>query len=217
MSTGQSRTPDTPQLPRRRPRRGSGTDHTPEVKIGLISAVTVALIGAAATVVAAIINQEPPTSGDTPSPTTPMLSDAAASQSPTPVLVPGNHANVQFTTPPNDFEIVAGQGDVDLSGTVTGLGTDTLWILSWHSSGGSFYMVPAADGSISPAATKDGPLAVTDQNVGDLGDRGKEIIYYAVQANLDCTHTLSLKNTYDSFRGLPEGCIPVNSIRVLAR
>jgi hypothetical protein len=179
--------------------------------------VVVALNGAAATVVAALINHEPPPRGDTSPPTTPTLSDTATPYPPPPVLVSGNHANVQFTTPLDDFEIAAGKDNVDLSGTVAGLGTDTLWILSWHASGGSFYMVPAANGSISPVARNDGVWATTDQHVGDLSDLGKRIIYYAVQASSDCARTLSLKDTYTSFRDLPKVCIPVNSISVLVR
>lgn len=186
-------------------------------RVGLISAVAVALIGAAATVVAAIISQGPSTSEDTSPPTTSMPSSTATPQLPIPP-VSGNHANVQFTAPPDGFEIEAEKGeDVSLVGTVTGLGTDTLWILSQHSSGRSYYMVPLENGGISPVAEEDGNWHVTDYNVGDASDRGGQIIYYALQANSDCSRELLSKDEGDSFRSLPGGCNPVKNIKVSVR
>ncbi len=92
-----------------------------------------------------------------------------------------------------------------MSGSVTGLGGDTLWILSRHDVGGSFYLVPGAAG-LSPVRTKDGPWSVTDESVGNPSDRGGNVVYYAVQANADCAKNLSAMHNYDSFPDLPKGC-----------
>ncbi|MGH3773148.1 MAG: hypothetical protein ACRDRW_17435 [Pseudonocardiaceae bacterium] len=104
--------------------------------------------------------------------------------------------------------------DVVVAGSVTGLGGDTLWILSMHDVGGSFYLVPGVAG-LSPVAPQDGPWGVTDEGVGNPTDRGGTVVYYAVQANADCTKTLSSMRSDDSFHEheLPKGCTILQGLR----
>ncbi|MGH3822538.1 MAG: hypothetical protein ACRDRA_06820 [Pseudonocardiaceae bacterium] len=123
-----------------------------------------------------------------------------------PISPPIDGADVDFIFPQEGSGIDVGQ-DVLVSGNVTGLGGDTLWILSWHEDGGSFYPVP-------PAIPKDGPWKVFDRHVGNSSDRDSNFVYYAVQANSDCARDLTAKS--DSFRDLPKSCLVRNqrSIRV---
>jgi hypothetical protein len=99
-----------------------------------------------------------------------------------------------------------------VAGSVTGLGGNTLWILSRHDVGRSFYVVPGTAG-IAPIITKDGPWSVTDEVVGDPSDKGSNVVYYAVQADADCTKTLSAMHHYDSFREMPKGCAILPGLR----
>jgi hypothetical protein len=133
-------------------------------------------------------------------PATPGSDDVSAAPTP-------DGAHVDFIFPEEGSEINAGQ-DVILSGSVTGLGDDDLWIISRHEVGGSFYLIP-------PAITKDGPWDVLDQRVGDPSDKGSYFVYYAVRANADCTKSLS--SVRNSFRDLPQGCTVVQgqlSVRI---
>lgn len=101
--------------------------------------------------------------------------------------------------------------DVPLVGSVTGLDGNTLWILSRHEDGGSYYPVGAA--GPAPVATKDGPWTVTDEGVGDPSDRGSNVVYYPVQANAECAKTLSNIHNYDSLSSPPQGCTILPSLR----
>jgi hypothetical protein len=92
-----------------------------------------------------------------------------------------------------------------VAGSVTGLGDTTLWVLSRHDVGGSFYLVVVAAGP-SPVLTFDGSCSVTESGVGNSSDRGSDIVYYAVQANTDCTKILSALHNYDSVPEVPKGC-----------
>ena len=113
-------------------------------------------------------------------------------------------SKVEFISPPEGL-VISPRQDVVVSGTVTGLGSNTLWILSKHEIGGSFYFV-LGEAGVSPVITKDGPWSATDEGVGDPSDKGSAIVYYAVQANAECSRTLSSKQNYDSFHELPTGC-----------
>lgn len=174
----------------------------------------VALITTAGAVVAAWIAHEPINPAATPPPAT-----APPSQSltrPTPgdsggIPIPGHIAQVEFVSPPEGSEINPGQ-DVVVSGSVTGLDDNTLWILSRHDVGGSFYLVSGAAG-LSPVRTKDGPWSVTDESVGNPSDRGGNVVYYAVQANADCTRALSAMHNYDSLQEPPRGCTILQGLR----
>ena len=174
-------------------------------KIGLLSAVVAALIGAVATVLTVLIKDEPTNAAASPPPGARTQSEMPFNQP----SIPGNDssrdtppsadgAQIKFVFPHEGSEVDVDQ-DILVSGSVTGLGSDTLWILSMHEVGGSFYLVP-------PAITKDGPWSVTDEDVGNPLDKGSNFVYYAVQANAECTNTLSSMNIYDSFKELPEGC-----------
>ncbi|MGH3856758.1 MAG: hypothetical protein ACRDR6_25390 [Pseudonocardiaceae bacterium] len=110
-----------------------------------------------------------------------------------------------------DAEINPGQ-DVPVVGSVTGLGGNTLWILSKHEVGGSYYL-PAGAAGPSPVATKDRPWTVTDEGVGDASDRGGNVVYYPVQANAECAKTLSAMHHYDSLPKLPQACTILPSLR----
>lgn len=156
---------------------------------------------------AAWIAHEPASPPATPPPAT--ASPGQPSTLPAPedgggTPIPGHIAQVEFVSPPEGSEINPGQ-DVVVVGGVTGLGGNTLWILSRHNVGGSFYLVAGAAG-LSPILTKDGPWSVTDESVGNPSDRGSDIVYYAVQANADCAKTLSAMHNYDSFQEVPKGC-----------
>ena len=88
--------------------------------------------------------------------------------------------------------MISPRQSVVVSGTVTGLGGNTLWILSRHDVGKSFYLVLGEEG-VSPVITKDGPWSVTDEGMGDPPPiRGSAIVYHAVQANANCSRILFL-------------------------
>lgn len=188
--------------------RGSGGQSSIIVaKIALVGTVLAALITAAATVLPTLIKNEPPN-------TPPGSSSKSVMPDEGPAVPPSvDGAQVEFLSPPEDTPINAGD-NVKVSGTVTGLGATTLWILSWHQDGGSFFPISGA-GGISPVATKDGPWSITDEHVGDATDKGQAIVYTAVQADAECTKTLSAMHDYGSFRDsdLPKGCTPLPSRR----
>jgi hypothetical protein len=68
-----------------------------------------------------------------------------------------------------------------------------------------------SQGSVPRYSGPDGPWSVTDEGVGDPSDKGSAIVYYAVQANADCSRILSSEQNYDSFRELPKGCTILQS------
>jgi hypothetical protein len=112
---------------------------------------------------------------------------------------------VEFLSPQQDASINPSD-DVQVAGTVSGLGNNKLWIMSWHEDGGSFFPVSGPEG-ISPVTDKNGPWSVTDEGVGNPSDHGKTIVYTAVLADAECTKTLSTKPDDYSFRApLPQGC-----------
>ena len=158
-----------------------------------------------------LIKDEPSNGAGSPPPGTARVPDVPPGQSSAPTTVgedagmlPSHDAaQVEFVFPQKDASISPGD-DVVVSGTVRGLGGNTLWILSWHEDGGSFYQISGVEG-ISPVTTKDGPWSVTDENVGNRSDKGRAIVYFAVQANVECTKLLSSK--HDPFREMPKGCI----------
>jgi hypothetical protein len=104
-------------------------------------------------------------------------------------------AQVEFIFPPVGYEINAGD-DVSGSVQVSGLGNDTLWIVSRHD-GGSYYLV-------SPPIAKDGYSSFLDESVGDSSGRGSSIAYFAVLANADCAQALSA--IPGPFKNLPPSC-----------
>ena len=197
----------------------------PVTVTGSSSAVRIALIGAAATVLTGVLAAlvTPWINHQLANPATipPAATTQARQQSTFPpsegggnTPVPGQLARVTFVSPPVGDEINPGE-DVPVAGSVTGLGGNTLWILSMHDIGGSFYLVGAT--GPSPAATKDGPWNITDVGVGDPSDHGGDVFYYPVQANADCTKTLSAMNNYASFPKPPQGCTtlpPLRTVRI---
>lgn len=199
-----------------RPPRGSQSEKSsvepPVAETGSTSAVRVARITAAGAVLATAVV---PVMQH-------LLSDSAAtapaSQPPalstpgdgTTSPIPGQLAQVEFVAPAVGAEITPGQ-DVPVVGSVTGLDGNTLWILSRHDVGGSYYPVGAA--GPAPVATKDGPWKVTDEGVGDPSDRGSNVVYYPVQANAECVKILSAMHNYDSLPNVPQGCTILPSLR----
>lgn len=139
-----------------------------------------------------------------PSPSAQGTTRPSPSRTTSTLVTPGNDStsampapggpHVEFTSPNNDSEIVAGQ-DVELSGAVAGLGDDTLWIVSQNGADGSYYPIDSV--------TQDGTWNIRDPSVGDTSDKGHDIFFLAVQANSDCAHTLSTRKYFDT---LPGGC-----------
>lgn len=167
----------------------------------------------AAVVLPILIKDGLPSTIRIPSPATATPGAVPAGQSSTPTLghssdipAPHNEAQVEFISPQEDTPINFGN-DVKVSGTVTDLGDNTLWIWSWHQDGESFFLISGEKG-ISPATTKNGPWVITDQHVGNKTDRGKTITYTAVQANTECAKTLSAMPDDESFHAeeIPKGC-----------
>jgi hypothetical protein len=132
---------------------------------------------------------QPPTSTTTTPPMTPDDGDNRAASTP-------GGARVEFIFPPAGYEINAGD-DVPGSVQVTGLGSDTLWIVSRHEDGGSYYLVP-------PPIAKDGYSSFLDESVGNSSDKGSNIVYFAVLANADCAQVLSAIR--GPFENLPPSC-----------
>jgi len=115
-----------------------------------------------------------------------------------------NDAQIMFSSPPD--APIKPKTDVPVTGTVEGLGANTLWILAWHQSGGRYFPIPNPDTSqMSPVTTKDGPWHTEDDSVGDSSDIGKTIAYTAILANTECAKQLTTKN--EPFIGLPDGCV----------
>lgn len=137
-------------------------------------------------------------------PATEIQGDRSPSQPSEPTMTDDGNSKVEFVSPQEGL-VISPRQNVVVSGTVTGLGSNTLWILSKHEIGGSFYLV-LGEAGVSPVIIKDGPWSVTDEGVGNPSDKGSAIVYYAVQANAECSRTLSAKQNYDSFHELPTGC-----------
>ncbi len=162
---------------------------------GPVGLVVLCVGAALVAIIVPQINPQLPTNGSS-SPSTPAITTAPGDGNVRVIPAPDG-AEVEFIFPEEDSEINAGQ-DVMLSGSVTRLGSDTLWIISRHEVGGSFFLT-------TPLIEKDGPWSVLDRRAGDSSDKGSNFIYYAVQANADCAKSLS--SIRNSFKNLPRGCI----------
>lgn len=178
------------------PRRGEGSEPVTVARISLISAIAVALIGAAAAVATTLIRHQPPDTATSPptlrtTPPPPAPGDGETGDMP--VIAPfAGQAQVTFFDSETVARIRPRAVDVTVSGTVSGLGRDTLWILAFHTSGGGYWLVQTPGlASISPAASADGEWRVVDQSPGDVSDHGQYIIYYAVQADPSCARDLT--------------------------
>jgi hypothetical protein len=106
---------------------------------------------------------------------------------------------VQFTLPSENMLITFGQ-DVDVAGTLRGIGDDTLWLVTKPDAGEGFYYLTAN----GPVARQDGDWSFPDTEVGDETDKGMGIYYLAVQANKHCADILSSTDT--KIKPLPTGC-----------
>lgn len=96
--------------------------------------------------------------------------------------------------------------NVPVSGSVTGLGEATLWVVTKPDIGdGVYYMTQ--DG---PVTERDGNWSFIDIQVGDDGDRGFNITYYVLQADQACGNALTgVPRNEDGLRTFPilfEGC-----------
>jgi hypothetical protein len=112
-------------------------------------------------------------------------------------------AQVRIDTPSEGTSIRAGQ-DVLLSGSVTGLGADTLWIISKPDTGAGLYFLPAR----GPVADHDGNWQFLDQESGDPSNHN--IVFKAIQADGGCSEKLArvrpdVNGSY-TFQTLPETC-----------
>jgi hypothetical protein len=134
--------------------------------------------------------------GAEPSTSMTTMSPLATGDSNTGATSTAGGAQVEFIFPPVGYEINAGD-DVSGSVQVAGLGGDTLWIVSRHDDGGSYYLV-------SPPIAKDGYSSFLDESVGDSSDRGSSISYFAVLANAGCAQALSA--IPGPFKTLPPSC-----------
>jgi hypothetical protein len=189
---------------------GQGDDGHPitVAKISLISASVVALIGAAATVTTAMIKHQ---SGETAA--TPPAATGSQDRTSTGQTAPGT-AQVEFYSPRPGTQIHPG-AKLSLSGYVQGLGGNQLWIMSRHGNDPSYYLVAKAGpvGNL-PAATRDGRWAVDDVHAGNSTDLNSQFTYYALEANADCTRTLSSMNSYHTLDDLPNGCTRLTDVSV---
>lgn len=82
---------------------------------------------------------------------------------------------------PQPRTVVQPGADVRLAGRVSGLHGRTLWLISRPQESDSYFL--AASG---PVTAHDGDWSSVDQEVGDLTDRGSQIVYFAVLADPAC-------------------------------
>lgn len=84
-----------------------------------------------------------------------------------------------------------------VSGSLHGIGANTMWIVTKPDAGDGYCTTIDA-----PIATSDGNWSFEDQEVGDETDVGHEIPYIAVQADQTCSQGLSSVDTVTP-RSLP--------------
>jgi hypothetical protein len=100
-------------------------------------------------------------------------------------------------------------GNISVSGEVTGLLGETLWIADQPAdSPDKFVLSPQA------VTTVDGPWQYFDREVGDQTDKGSAVTFIAIVANADCSQKLAsvVSQAGDgepSVSALPIGCIEV--------
>jgi hypothetical protein len=112
-----------------------------------------------------------------------------------------------FTRPKANMRIDAG-ASVAVSGTLSDIGHDTLWLLTKPDAGGGSYFLT----DNAPVATRDGTWSFPDTGVGDDSDRGKGITYLAVDADASCASKLTAAG--DAVDSLPTGCTIVATVAV---
>jgi len=115
--------------------------------------------------------------------------------------------SVEFTKPTPNMPIEAGSG-VAVSGRVSGLGNETLWLVTKPDAGGGAYYLT----DNSPVARTDGSWSFPDTGVGDASDRGLSITYLAVAADAACSAALAQAG--DTVDALPGGCQVVAAVPV---
>lgn len=150
----------------------------PVVKAAIITGVA-AIIAAAITLLAHSSGDQIPPQVVKPQPGTTSV-PTTTPPAPQSVL-----AQVRIDTPSEGTPIRAGQ-DVQFSGSVTGLGADTLWIISKPDTGAGLYFLPTR----GPVADHDGNWQFLDQESGDPSNHN--IVFKAVQADSRCSEELAV-------------------------
>lgn len=194
-------------------RRGQpSTSGNPANSVALVSLVVIAAATAtiAATGILALVNpnQRSTQSG---TPTSTAATNVTADRPPTPTLTPDlRNPRASFRKPTPDLAIDWGSS-VDVEGTVTYLGANSLWLVTKpQAGGGSYYLTEH-----SPITTRDGDWFYTDSDVGDATDKGKTITYLAIEANTTCADGLA--SAGDDVKVLPSGCTQLASVAIHVR
>lgn len=143
---------------------------------------------------------QPPSVGAADPPPTKTPPTAPTSSPPPPV------AQVEFSRPNANVEINAGE-NVNFAGNVAGLAGDTLWVVAKPDVGdGRYYL-----SQYGTVADRDGPWRFVAIKVGGNGDKGHNIVFYALQAKRSCSDFLAAVGPDEkgnrTFNLLPEGCV----------
>jgi hypothetical protein len=179
--------------PKRPPDNGSppGRKGGDGGRLTLISAIVTAVIGAAALITVAVINDDP---------------DPA----PTPTPAPSVAAIHVTFTKPTSARINPGD-DVKFEGVVSGLPPgQVMWLISRTPKSSSLYYIIGE----SPVATRDGPFDATAFSLGDDSDHGKFRTFFGVAADQACTDVISggVDESPRTVTGLGDTCRPLNPI-----
>jgi hypothetical protein len=111
-----------------------------------------------------------------------------------------NHTRVEFHQPTEGSNIQYGS-TVSLEGSVAGLASASLWLVTKPDAGDNHYFLTQN----SPLTTTDGNWTYVDTEAGDESDVGKNITYVAVKADIACASTLASAD--EAVEALPPTCI----------
>lgn len=114
---------------------------------------------------------------------------------------------VFFRKPASNLAIDWGS-NVDVEGTASFLGANSLWLLTKPQAGGGHYYLTEH----TPVTHTDGDWFYTDSDVGDLTDKGKTITYLAIMADPTCATTSSKAD--ETIEELPRGCKQLASVSI---
>jgi hypothetical protein len=156
-----------------------------------------AIIGAAALIIVAIINDDPkPTPTPTPTATATATTSAAA-------------IHVTFTKP-TSARIDPGT-TVQFEGVVSGLPPGhVMWLISRTPKSNSLYYIVGE----GPVATRNGPFDGTAFSLGDDSDRGQYRTFFGVAADQACSDVMSrgLDDKPRAVTSLGDTCEPLNPV-----
>ncbi len=117
---------------------------------------------------------------------------------------PPSHAQVEIFQPGVDATMEGGT-DVSVTGTVTGLGGSTLWVVARPDVGGEYYPTQS-----TPVTDRDGRWSTVSEKMGDKSDVGHNIVFIVLQADPSCSETLEAVPEQDGSRKvtrIPGGCV----------